>query len=126
LSPKLRTALLAVTDGREGWGRMQGEHMANGTFSDLDTRLDQFERRLQTHLDKLNRHGALATDQGQKIVELDEKARQLRAKLHAKLATAHGVDWELLKLELQNDFLLLTNTFRNWTRRLDSRFEQSG
>jgi hypothetical protein len=100
--------------------------MADTTFSNLDIRLDQFEQRLQAHLDKLHRRGTLTTDHAQRVTELDEKARKLRSKLRAKLATSHGIDWELLKLELQNDLLLLTNSFRNWARRLDDRFDQPG
>ena len=100
--------------------------MADTTFSNLDTRLEQFERRLQTHLDALHKRGTLTTEHQQKIVELDEKARKLKSRLHEKLGASHGVDWELLKLELQHDLLLLTNSFRNWTRRLDSRFDKPG
>ncbi|MDW6023150.1 hypothetical protein SAZ10_15430 [Mesorhizobium sp. BAC0120] len=100
--------------------------MSDTTFSDLDTRLEQFERRLQTHLDARHKRGALTMEHQQKIAELDEKARRLQLKLHEKLSSSHGVDWELLRLEMQHDLLLLTNSFRNWTRRLDSRFDRPG
>ena len=99
--------------------------MADIAFSDLYTRLKQLERRLQTHRDILNARGGLTLKESRKIAELDEKARQVRSRLSDKLATSHGADWELLKLELQNDLLLLTNSIRNWTRRLDNRFEGS-
>ena len=39
-------------------------------------------------------------------------------------ATLRGVDWELLKLQLQNDWLLLINSFGHWTRRLDQKFSE--
>ncbi|KXF77062.1 hypothetical protein ATN84_11400 [Paramesorhizobium deserti] len=59
------------------------------------------------------------------FAEIDERARQLQAKLRAKLDNAHGVDWELLKLELQKDLLLLTNSFRGWAEHLDKRFNNA-
>ena len=100
--------------------------MSDTTFSSLDTRLEQFERRLQTHLDTLHKRRTLTIEHQQKIAELDEKARKLKSKLHEKLRASHGVDWELLRLELQNDLLLLTNSFRNWTHRQDNRFDRYG
>ena len=99
--------------------------MADILFSDLDTRLRQLEQKLQSNRDILNARGRLTPDESRKIAELDDKAKAVRARLSDKLARSHGVDWELLRLELQNDLLLLTNSFRNWTRRLDNRFERS-
>ena len=100
--------------------------MSDTTVSDLATRLEQFERRLQTQLDALNKRGTVNTEHQQKIVELDEKARKLKSRLQEKLGASNGIDWELLKLELQHDLLLLTNSFRNWTRRLDNSFDRAG
>lgn len=99
--------------------------MADIQFSDLDTRLRQLEQKLQSNRDILNARGGLTPEESRKIAELDDKAKAVRARLSEKLAASHGIDWELLKLELQNDLLLLTNSFRNLTRRLDNRFEQS-
>jgi hypothetical protein len=99
--------------------------MGDITLSELDTRLAQFGKRLQRQQNLLYRRGALTTDHSLEIAQLDEKTRRLQVKLRMKLAAAHGVDWELLKLELQNDLLLLTNSFRNWTRRLDNSFDGS-
>jgi len=100
--------------------------MADIAFSDLDTRLRQLEQKLQSSRDFLNARGSPTVEESRKLAELDDKAKAVRAQLSDKLARSHGVDWALLKLELQNDLLLLTNSFRNWTRRLDNRFERSG
>jgi len=99
--------------------------MADIAFSDLDTRLRQLEQKLQSSRDILNARGGLTAEENRRIAELDDKAKAVRTRLEDRLSRSHGVDWQLLKLELQNDLLLLTNSFRNWTRRLDNRFERS-
>ena len=99
--------------------------MNDKTISELDAKLEQFAMRLKTQQDLLQMRGTLTSDESLKIAELDETTRHLRSSLRAKLADSHGVDWELLKLELQNDLLLLTNSFQNWSRRLDNRFDKS-
>jgi hypothetical protein len=53
---------------------------------------------------------------------INEKRRQIQTKLHARLATSRGMDWELLKLELQNDWFVLIDNFNHWMTLLDSDF----
>ncbi|GAB1582691.1 hypothetical protein [Phyllobacterium phragmitis] len=98
--------------------------MNDVTFAELDAKLDELTRKLSGFAG-LQASGALFPAQTYEFAELDERARQLQARLRAKLDNAHGVDWELLKLEFQKDLLLLTNSFRGWAEHLDKRFNNA-
>ena len=98
--------------------------MNDVTFAELDAKLDELTRKLSGFAG-LQASGALSPAQTYEFAELDEHARQLQARLRAKLDNAHGVDWELLKLEFQKDLLLLTNSFRGWAEHLDKRFNNA-
>ncbi|RCS25623.1 hypothetical protein DUT91_02235 [Phyllobacterium salinisoli] len=99
--------------------------MNDATFSELNAKLDELAKKLRNPFAGLQTSVTLTSEQTAKFAELDEKAKLLQAKLRAKLNDAHGVDWELLKLELQNDLMLLTNSFGHWAEHLDKRFNNS-
>ncbi|PRD42520.1 hypothetical protein C5748_15540 [Phyllobacterium phragmitis] len=98
--------------------------MNDATFSELDAKLDELTRKLGSFA-SLHTSSTLTSAQTTEFTKLDERARQLQARLRVKLDNAHGVDWELLKLELQNDLVLLTNSFRHWAEHLDKRFNKT-
>lgn len=93
-------------------------------FARLESKLDALERDLSNRR-KYAKGGPWTHDSMVKANDLDNRAREIQAKLKMRLdAASRGVDWELLKLELQNDWLLLINSFGHWTRRLDQKFRE--
>jgi hypothetical protein len=94
--------------------------MQDNIAAELLAKLERFEQRLQA------RKNANAVSEGasRDYDKFREKHEQIQSRLKHRLESSRGIDWELLKLELQNDLLLLTNSFESWSRRLDARFNR--
>lgn len=97
--------------------------MQDGLITEMLSKLERFEQRL---ISKRNAYRTAEFNLGEasKYDSFNEKYQVLQSKLKAKLAGSRGIDWELLKLELQNDLLLLTNSFDHWSKRLDAKFNK--
>ncbi|MBA8903122.1 hypothetical protein [Phyllobacterium sp. P30BS-XVII] len=97
--------------------------MQDGLITEMLSKLERLEQRL---ISKRNAFSSAELNFGEasKYDSFNEKYQVLQSKLKAKLAGSRGIDWELLKLELQNDLLLLTNSFDHWSKRLDAKFNK--
>ena len=84
--------------------------------------LEQFEQRMRKTARALKERAAL--DPGGPGSEVDERMRQLLARIQAKIDASHGVDWELFYLEFQRDMMILATEFGRWGRYLDNSFDR--
>lgn len=96
--------------------------MQDTTLDEFTDKVDRFEKNLKRRLDIVKARRLLAPDQTARSDRFDEKMKQIQLK--AKCMASQTVDWELRKLEIQNDMLLLTNSFDHWARRLDCGFNK--
>lgn len=97
--------------------------MQDNLISEMLTKLERFEQKLKS---KRNAHESqgLRSAQPAQYDRFKQKYQEIQSKLKARLEASRGVNWELLKLELQNDLLLLTNSFDHWSKRLDAKFNK--
>jgi hypothetical protein len=98
--------------------------MQDTTIDALIDKVGHFEKNLKRRMDIVKARGLRAPDQTTRSDRFDEKMQQIQAKLNEKSMASQTVDWELRPLEIQNDMLLLTNSFDHWVRRLDSGFNK--
>jgi hypothetical protein len=98
--------------------------MQDNIVRDVIGKLARFEQRFRSKREAHMSLGMLPANVPARYDRFDQKRRDIQLKLKARLEGSHGIDWELLKLELQNDILLLTTSFEHWSQRLDAKFNK--
>ncbi|MGH7006611.1 MAG: hypothetical protein ACREIP_21910 [Alphaproteobacteria bacterium] len=98
--------------------------MQDSIIRELVSKLERFEKKLRSRKEAYVARGILPTDGHMKYDRFDEKRRDIQSRLKARLEGSSGIVWELLKLELQNDLLLLTSSFEHWSQQLDAKYNR--